>query len=101
VLKGRVADPGVREAFMSNVQPILVVYGAVWCPDARRIKRYLDENHVHYEWHDINEEPEAKEFVKKVNHGQVVLPTIVFPDGSILAEPSRHALAEKLSSQSQ
>jgi len=84
---------------MSNEKSVLVVYGAVWCPDAQRIKRYLDENHIHYEWHDINEEPEAEELVRKMNRGQVVLPTIVFPDGSILVEPSRRKLAEKLSSQ--
>ena len=33
--------------------------------------------------------------VEKVNHGKRVIPTIIFPDGSILIEPSNAQLADK------
>lgn len=74
----------------------IVVYGASWCPDARRSRAFLDENSIAYSWIDIDEDPEAKAFVKKTNNGQVVVPTIVFPDESILVEPSNPELAAKV-----
>jgi glutaredoxin len=45
---------------------------------------------------DIDQDPEGREYVMKVNDGSRSVPTIVFPDGSILVEPSNAELAEKL-----
>ena len=73
-----------------------VVYGASWCPDARRARRFFDEHGVEYSWIDIDEDSEARDFVKKTNGGQIVVPVIVFPDQSILVEPSNYELASKL-----
>jgi glutaredoxin len=73
-----------------------VVYGAAWCPDARRSRKFLDDHDIDYQWVDIDENPQGKEYVKKVNQGKVVIPTIRFPDGSILVEPSNEQLGEKL-----
>ncbi|MDQ1240237.1 MAG: mycoredoxin, partial [Thermodesulfobacteriota bacterium] len=73
-----------------------VMYGAAWCPDAKRSRRFLEEHNLDYQWIDIDENPQAKEYVKKVNQGKVIIPTIRFPDGSILVEPSNEQLAEKL-----
>ena len=36
------------------------------------------------------------DFVRKTNNGQVVIPVIVFPDESILVEPSNYELAKKM-----
>jgi mycoredoxin len=41
---------------------------------------------------------EATEFVVKVNNGNRSVPTIVFPDGSILVEPDWEELKAKFSS---
>jgi mycoredoxin len=38
---------------------------------------------------------EATEFVVKVNHGNRSVPTIIFPDGSILVEPNWEELKTK------
>ena len=35
-------------------------------------------------------------FVMELNGGRWVVPTIVFPDGTVLVEPSNSALAAKL-----
>ena len=35
--------------------------------------------------------------VLKINNGQKRVPTILFPDGSVMVEPSNSELAEKLS----
>jgi glutaredoxin len=74
----------------------IIVYGASWCPDARRARRFFDEHGVEYTWIDIEEDSEAHEFVRKTNNGQIVLPVIVFPDQSLLVEPTNYDLAKKM-----
>jgi glutaredoxin len=81
---------------MTDMKQALLLYGAMWCPDTVRSRRFLDEHGVAYEWFDIKTDPEAKEFVRRTNKGKVVIPTIVFPDGSILVEPSDDELARKV-----
>jgi glutaredoxin len=74
----------------------IVVYGASWCPDARRARPFFDEQGVEYAWIDIDEDSEARGFVRETNGGQIVIPVIVFPDLSILVEPSNYDLAQKM-----
>jgi glutaredoxin len=74
----------------------IVVYGASWCPDARRARRFFDEHRVTYAWIDIDEDNEASNFVRETNGGQIVIPVILFPDKSILVEPSNYELARKM-----
>jgi thioredoxin reductase (NADPH) len=74
----------------------LVVYGATWCPDCRRAKSFLAAHRVAYEWIDLEEQPERSAEVEARNDGRRIIPTIVFPDGSFLAEPSNDELAERL-----
>jgi mycoredoxin len=81
---------------MADEKVELRVYGASWCPDARRSRRLLDHYRIPYTWLDIDADSDAKEFVRRTNGGSVVIPTIVFPDGSILVEPPDQALSEKL-----
>jgi thioredoxin reductase (NADPH) len=72
------------------------LYGAPWCPDCRRSKQFLGEQRVPYDSIDIDKEPEAAAFVREKNEGKQIIPTIIFPDGSFLAEPSNDELAAKL-----
>lgn len=74
----------------------LRVYGAPWCPDCRRSKQFLGELRVEYDWIDIDQDAEAAAYVRSLNSGKQIIPTIVFPDGSFLAEPSNDELARKL-----
>ena len=74
----------------------IVVYGASWCPDARRARRFFDDQGVDYTWIDIDEDSESSKFVRETNGGQIVIPVIVFPDQSVLVEPSNYELAKKM-----
>jgi len=65
-------------------------------PCARRARRIFDEQGVEYTWIDIDEDNDAHDFVKKANKGQVIIPVIVFPDESILVEPTNYELATKM-----
>jgi thioredoxin reductase (NADPH) len=75
------------------------VYSTVWCPDCKRAKKFLAEHRIPYENLDIEQDASAMAYVETVNQGMHVIPTIVFPDGSILVEPSNAQLAEKLGMQ--
>uniref|UniRef100_A0A7C4PJG7 NrdH-redoxin n=1 Tax=Anaerolinea thermolimosa TaxID=229919 RepID=A0A7C4PJG7_9CHLR len=74
----------------------IIVYGTTWCGDSRRARRILDENQIPYLWVDIDNDSEGRKFVEQVNKGYRSVPTIVFPDGTILVEPSSSELKEKL-----
>ncbi len=74
----------------------IIFYGTVWCGDCRRARAFLDRQGVPYCYVDISDDPEAAEFVMRANRGYRSVPTIVFPDGSLLVEPSNSQLADKL-----
>jgi mycoredoxin len=74
----------------------LVVYGTDWCGDCRRTRRYLERRNIPFTWINIDQDKNAEAFVVKTNRGLRSVPTLLFPDGSILVEPSNLTLAEKL-----
>jgi mycoredoxin len=75
---------------------MIKLYGTTWCGGTRRARRMLDDNKIAYRWIDIDQDKEAQAFVEKTNKGFRSVPTIIFPDGSILVEPDDAKLAEKL-----
>jgi len=76
--------------------PAITVYGAYWCPDCRRSKKFLGENFVPFNWVDIEQDKAGEEFVLQKNNGKRIILTVVFEDGSFLVEPSNAELAKKL-----
>ena len=74
----------------------VTVYGAYWCPDCRRAKKFLGEQFVPYKWIDIEQDKEAEAYVLKRNDGKRIIPTVVFEDDTFLVEPSNAELAKKL-----
>ena len=78
----------------------ITMYGANWCPDCRRAKQFFGEHRIPYDYIDIEVQPETVPYIKELNNGMRIIPTIVFPDGSIMAEPSNADLAAKLDIQS-
>lgn len=77
----------------------ITLYGTDWCPDCKRSKQFFGEQHVLFHYVDIDNDPKAIAFVEKTNNGSRSIPTIVFPDGTVLVEPSNAQLAEKLGMQ--
>lgn len=75
---------------------MITVYATQWCGDCRLAKRVLDEQGSEYEWIDIDFDPAAAEIVQKLNGGYRTVPTILFPDGRVLVEPTREELQEAL-----
>ncbi|MFL5797408.1 MAG: mycoredoxin [Actinomycetota bacterium] len=74
----------------------IVVYSTSWCADCRRARRVLDRLGARYRWIDVDEDEAAAEIVIRINGGLRSVPTILFPDGSVLVEPSDAELSAKL-----
>jgi mycoredoxin len=74
----------------------ITMYSTTWCSDCRRSKRWLDDHCIAYTTIDIEQDPAAAAYVRKLNDGNQSVPTIVFPDGTVLVEPSSAALAEQV-----
>ena len=81
---------------LHNLNPTqIVMYTTEYCADCLRAKKFFEENNIVYERIGLEGNPEATEFVRKVNNGSQSVPTIIFPDGSILVEPSWEELKQK------
>jgi thioredoxin reductase (NADPH) len=74
----------------------LVVYGASWCPDCRRAKQFLTSHRIAFTWIDLETQPDQVAEVESRNGGKRIIPTIVFPDGTFLTEPSNDELADRI-----
>ena len=74
----------------------ITMYGPNWCPDCIRAKVIMRRLNVAYIEIDVDQDRSGYEIVVKHNGGKRVVPTIFFPDGSVLVEPSNKALTEKL-----
>ena len=72
------------------------MYGTSWCSDCKRAKQFLGEQRVQYEFVDVDADATGRAVVQTHNAGKDIIPTIVFDDGSVLAEPSNAELAAKL-----
>lgn len=74
----------------------LVVYGTPACPMVYPLRSALDSAKVPYDYVNIWEDEDARQRVREINDGNETVPTLVFPDGSTLTEPSTGDLDTKL-----
>tara|TARA_B100001750_G_scaffold245029_1_gene263700 strand:+ start:1657 stop:1908 length:252 start_codon:yes stop_codon:yes gene_type:complete len=72
------------------------IYGTDWCSDCTRAKSFLDKYQVEYNWFNIELDKELQDYVREMNNGKQIVPTIIFNDGTVLVEPTNAELAEKL-----
>lgn len=72
------------------------MYGAEWCGDCRRSKKFLDTNNVAYTYIDVEADESASDKVIEINGGQRSIPVIIFEDGTHMTEPSDADLKAKL-----
>jgi len=80
-----------------NENKEIIVYGTSWCGGSRRCRLLMDRYGIPYKWIDIDQDEQAGKLVESLNRGYRSVPTIVWPDGSKLTEPSDEELARKLS----
>ena len=66
----------------------LTMYTTPWCGFCRRLKGQLAREGIEVVEVDIEADPAAADYVMSVNGGNQTVPTVVFPDGSALTNPS-------------
>ena len=83
---------------MSTPSPTTTVtmYSTIWCGYCRRLKTQMEREGIAYLEVDIEDDPAAAELVMSVNGGSQTVPTVVFPDGSALANPTLAQVKTKL-----
>ena len=74
----------------------VTMYSTPWCGYCHRLKAQMDREGIDYQVVDIEADPSAAELVMAVNGGHQTVPTLVFPDGSALTNPSVAQVKEKL-----
>lgn len=73
----------------------IVMYSTTWCPDCRRSRDFMIAHNIDHVEIDIGKDRDAFSFVEKMTR-RVRIPTIVFPDGTVMVEPSDEELATKI-----
>ena len=67
---------------------MITMYSTQWCGYCRRLKSQLDREGIEYTIVDIEHDEVAAEFVMSVNGGNQTVPTVRFPDGTTLTNPT-------------
>ena len=75
----------------------VVMYSTTWCGYCKRLKSQMDREGIAYSEVNIEDVPEAAEFVMQVNNGNQTVPTLLFPDGSAATNPSLAEVKARLS----
>ena len=66
----------------------ITMFSTTWCGYCRRLKGQLDRAGIGYTEVNIEEVPQAAEYVMEVNGGNQTVPTVIFPDGTAATNPS-------------
>jgi mycoredoxin len=67
---------------------MLTMYSTTWCGYCHRLSTQLDREGIAYTVIDIERDDAAAEYVMSVNGGNQTVPTVQFPDGTALTNPS-------------
>lgn len=74
----------------------IIMYGSPTCPQVRPCRGILKRAGAAFEYVDIFKDEYGRAAVRRINNGYESVPTLVFPDGSTLTEPSGGQLKAKL-----
>jgi mycoredoxin len=74
----------------------VTMYSTPWCGYCRRLKSQLEREGIAYSEVDIEQDPKAADYVMSVNGGNQTVPTVVFPDGSALTNPTLAQVKDRL-----
>lgn len=65
----------------------IIVYGHNRSSQAGLLANILLERRIPHEWRDVvNGDPHYKDELLKLAHGHLLVPTVVFPDGTVMVE---------------
>ena len=74
----------------------LTMYTTPWCAFCKRLKRQLSADGIEIAEVDIEQDAAAADYVMSVNGGFQTVPTVIFPDGIVLTNPSAATVKDRL-----
>lgn len=74
----------------------VILYTSNWCAHALSVERFLDNNEIAVHKINIDGNSESRAQLIEINDGYASVPTLIFPDGTKLIEPSLALLRKKL-----
>ena len=84
------------QAFHKPDHEGIKIIGYQWSPKSHKLKEFLSGNLIPYLWMDIENNPEAEQYLISSNLPKTSLPLVILKDGSFLADPSLNDLALKV-----
>ena len=75
-----------------------IVFTTQWCGYCVRLKSHLSSAGIDFHEIDIEDHADGAAVVAQVNGGHLTVPTVVFPDGSALTNPSPAQVGSRLTS---
>lgn len=76
-----------------NAGKRIVIFGRSACPDCARVKKFLTENAIEYEYLDIDIDKNAQKWVASFSQ---TIPVLIMPDKSLMYSPSNSELFAKI-----
>ena len=67
---------------------MLTMYSTTWCGYCHRLKSQLDREGIGYTVIDIEQDSAAASYVESVNGANQTVPTVRFPDGTAMTNPT-------------
>ncbi len=74
----------------------ITMFSTTWCGYCQRLKSQLKREGIEYTEVNIEEVPDAADYVMSVNNGNQTVPTVIFPDGSAATNPSLAEVKSRL-----
>ncbi len=78
----------------------VTMYSTTWCGYCARLKAQMGREGIEFVEVDIEQDPEAAEFVMSVNGGNQTVPTLLFPDGTAATNPAIKDVVAKMATMS-
>jgi mycoredoxin len=75
------------------------MYTTQWCGYCVRLKKLMQREGINYAEVDIEHDAQAADLVMAANGGNRTVPTLVFPDGTALTNPSIDQVRAQLGQQ--
>lgn len=81
---------------MPSTDTPIILYTSRFCGHSLAVERFMKKHAISVNQINIDGDIAAREKVKSINNGNASVPTLIFPDGTTLTEPSFRQLRAQL-----
>lgn len=77
------------------MEPSIKVIGANWCADTQRVNHFLEEQHIDFEYQEVDLSSSSAKLLKETQNGTTPIPTVMVGK-NVYHNPNNETLAEVL-----